>query len=121
MSPDRKSARTAAREDGASDIEQHREAAKDIFVVLAEQRREMRIGADGVGYDLVLIAEHLVEIVAGAAHVIVAGDQPERAEPVLLEPARGFLGVGAGVDRFAAEVDAAVDQPLLPAEPANEV
>ena len=57
-----------------------------------------------------LVAEHLAEFVAGAAHVPVAGDQPHRLVMVPVEPARRLLGIGAGVDRFAAEIDAATEQ-----------
>ena len=40
---------------------------------------------------------------------------------VLREPAPGLLGVGAGVDRFAAEIDAAFEQLAAAADAPREV
>ena len=54
------------------------------------------------------------EFVAGAAHVPVARDQPDARVPPPLDPALGFLGIGTCVDRFRAEVDAAVGELCLP-------
>ena len=56
----------------------------------------------------------LLEFVARAAHVPVARDQAHRFIIVLRQPAQRFFGIGPGVDGFAAEVDATVDQLRLP-------
>src|SRR5215208_5050584 len=42
-------------------------------------------------------------------------------EAMVHDPAAGFLGIGAGVDRFAAEIDTALDQPAAAADAAHNV
>ena len=50
-----------------------------------------------------LAADPLAQLVAGARHVEIVGDQPDRADAAALDPARHLVGVGAGVERFPAE------------------
>ena len=122
-SPGRRAGRTARREGRPSDVEPHGDPAQEIFIIFAEQGHEARLGCGPrrarSSYPCRRAGGGIRS--SRAAHVPVAGDQPDRAVAAPLEPALGLLGVGAGVDRFRAEVDAAIDQPALAAEAADEV
>ncbi len=56
----------------------------------------------------------LFKLVAGAPHMPVARNQAQRLEAVLVEPTMSLLGIRPGVDRFAAEIDATIDQLATP-------
>src|SRR3954451_7430926 len=121
MSPARNSPPTAANEGPSSDVGPDGDPAQQELVVFAEQGEEARLGRYAVGQQRVFAAQHLVEFVVRAAHVPVAGDQPDGVELVLGEPAAGLLGVGTRVDGLAAEIDAALDQLAAAAEPPGDV
>src|SRR5205085_11349472 len=110
-SPDRTSPRRAASAARPSKVGPHREAAKHIFIIFAEQQEEARFGADRVRDDRIVSAKHPLELIIRAAHVPVAGDQPDRAEMMAAKPAQRLFRIRPGVDRFGAEIDTALDQP----------
>src|SRR3954451_17009105 len=109
-SPDRKSPPTAAIGIAPSDVRPDGDPAQQKLVVFAEKREEGRLGCDAVGHQRVFASQDFVELVARAAHVPVAGDQPDRVELMLRQPAASLFGVGARVDRFAAKIDAALNE-----------
>src|SRR5690242_18508455 len=121
MSPDRISPRRAASGAPPSEIGPDGDPAKDIFVVLAEQGQEARLRAHRVGKDLIFALEYLAELVAGPAHVPVAGNQPHRMELVLRKPAAGLFRIRPRVDGFAAKIDAAFQQRRAASDPLCKV
>ncbi len=61
----------------------------------------------GIAHDREIARHHPRQLERGAAHVPVRRDQPHRLRLAGREPARRLVGVGAGIDRFVAERDAA--------------
>src|SRR5690606_10997776 len=92
-----------------------------IFIIFGEKRHEFRLGAHRVRDHLDIARELAIELVAGAAHVPVAGHEPDAPVAASLKPPLGLLRVGPRVDRFRAEVDAAFKQSFLAAEPMDEI
>src|SRR4051795_650350 len=119
--PDRKSPPTAATGEAPSDVRPDGDPAQQKLVVFAEKSEEARLGCDPVGHQREFASQDFVELVARAAHVPVACDQPDRMELVLRQPPAGLFGIGARVDRFAAKIDAALNELAAAAEPAGDV
>src|SRR3546814_8146602 len=61
---------------------------------------EARVAFDRVAEQVNALVHLPRQFELGAGHVPVGRHQPDRLEPPFLQPAGGFLRVGAGVDRL---------------------